>query len=391
LNPPAYLDEGKDNQKKWQLLPLVLLLLVILLLCGFLGLLTPHWLNVDKSFEPIPFNLHPVEQANYQVDTDPPTIIGVSLAILADILRDLDPKAGDIDERVKAALEQLDLPVPMATALVPGGIAALSSPAASKLMPFMAVPAAASPAPTQAPPISAAPTSAIKSPPPPPPAFVAPKEPEKPEEPKENPFIPPLPPVSVFPFPTPTPSPSPTSTPTETLTSTSTSTPTETPTSTLTSTQTSTPTETPTLTLTSTPTATPTSTATSAPPGCSLPKMGTGYVASVSPENGSKGVPVDVNIVIQFNQAMQASSLTYGDNNHFILCRTADANCKSADTVGATLIVANNPYTNDKVIIIPSVALDNNHTYYLTIGSSVKNACGWWQIVSYRVSFTTIP
>ncbi len=293
-------------------------MLAILFLCGFLGLITPHWLLAGRTFTQIPFNLHSVAQADYSADPRPSTISGVNLSILADILRDLDPKAQDIEERVMAVLAQIDAPVPVATPSVPGGVVALPNPAVIPSEPAVTIPPVVSTEPSPAP-TSMVPTTVIILPPP---ATAVPSEPEEPEEPP----------------PPPTPPPVPTSTPTD----------------------------------------------------CSNPIPGTGYLTSVSPADGSLDVPVNLNILVQFNQAMLPSSLTYS-NYHIILCRAADVTCQPADTVGASMTIADNLFTNDLVTVIPTDPLDNNHTYYLTIGGLVQNVCSWPQIWVHQSSFTTIP
>ena len=160
----------------------------------------------------------------------------------------------------------------------------------------------------------------------------------------------------------------PTSTHTFTPTWTSSVTPTMTYTPTFTATNTLTPSFTPTSTLTPTPTATLTT--------CNV-NPNVEVLAYIFPPDGSVNVPVDIIPVIVFNQSMDASTLTYGDASHVVICQKvsgASNSCRSGTEVNAYLELRSVIYYNDWLIIHPQEALQKGILYTLFAGNQIKTA-----------------
>lgn len=155
----------------------------------------------------------------------------------------------------------------------------------------------------------------------------------------------------------------PTSTNSPTATFTFTPTMTFTPTSTVT--QTWTPSNTPTWTLT------PSSTATLAT--CNVnPDLE--LIAYMFPSEGSVNVPVEIIPVIVFNQSMEASTLTYGDTSHIVICQKVSGSsnsCRSGTEVNAYLEIRSVVYHNDWVIIHPLENLQKGILYTMFAGNQI--------------------
>ncbi len=118
---------------------------------------------------------------------------------------------------------------------------------------------------------------------------------------------------------------------------------------------------------------------------CSNPDPTTGFVSSITPADGSTGVPVTVNPVIRFNQAMDASTLTYGDKDYIALC----SNNGCGQIVSASVTISTTTYTNDTVTIAPDANLNASTDYWISVGVAVKNACSTAQGITVQTQFTT--
>lgn len=135
---------------------------------------------------------------------------------------------------------------------------------------------------------------------------------------------------------------------------------------TLTATNTLTPSFTPTSTLTPTPTATLTT--------CNV-NPNVEVLAYMFPPDGSVNVPVDIIPVIVFNQSMDASTLTYGDASHVVICQKvsgASNSCRTGTEVNAYLELRSVIYYNDWLIIHPQEALQKGILYTLFAGNQIK-------------------
>ncbi len=159
-------------------------------------------------------------------------------------------------------------------------------------------------------------------------------------------------------------SPSSTYSPTLTYTPTFTQTPTFTLTPTWTSTRTLT------LTSTLTPSITPSPTLVICnPEGKTFP-----LVKSMWPVDGSTDIPVNIQLQIIFNQAMDATTLTYGDVTHIVICEKindSSNSCRSGTEVPARIEIRSAIYQNDTVFIYPSENLDYGILYTLFAGNQI--------------------
>ncbi len=325
--------------RKW-LVSLVVAIALLASIC--MWILIPQWVSAQQAINQIPFNLHSSNEADYSKDESLFLNNGVDLTILRDFLMDHEPESANIDSRVQAVLTELKKPVP-------GNL------------PIMAFPIEQTPSPeiTQTPEV----TQTL------------------------------IPTSSLSPTKTPTPQATFTRTSTPIATATFTGYPTAPPTATLSytpsSTHTPAHTSTPTPLNTSTPVSTNTFTSTPVTSGCSDPSPVYGFISSVNPSDGETNFAVTTNIVIQFNQSMDLSSLIYGDERNMIICKNDSNNCPSNDLILVNVTVENNSYTNDRVILNPINELDEEHTYYLTIGNQISNACGTNQGLRYSTTFTT--
>ncbi len=117
---------------------------------------------------------------------------------------------------------------------------------------------------------------------------------------------------------------------------------------------------------------------------CSAPGAN-GFVSSITPADGSTGVAVTVNPVIQFNQAMDASTLIYGNKDNIALC----SNNGCGQIVSASVTISTTTYTNDTVTIAPDVNLNTGTDYWVNAGGSVENSCDTPQGVTVQAKFTT--
>jgi hypothetical protein len=183
-------------------------------------------------------------------------------------------------------------------------------------------------------------------------------------------FTPSLPPTFTF-TPTWTNSPTPTFTFTPTMTFTPTQTFTPTLTSSVTPTFTFTSTLTPIPTLTSTFTLTPTPTATIST--CNI-NTGGDLLKYMWPSDGSVNIPLDVIPVIVFNQSMDASTLTYGNTSHIVICQKVSPSsnsCRNGTEVNAYLEIRSVVYHNDWVIIHPLENLRKGILYTMFAGNQI--------------------
>ena len=158
----------------------------------------------------------------------------------------------------------------------------------------------------------------------------------------------------------------PTNTHTFTPTWTSSVTPSLTFTPTSTATQTFTPSVTPTSTLTPTPT--PTLTTCNVDPNVAI-------IAYMFPPDGSVNVPVDIIPVIVFNQSMDASTLSYGDTSHIVICEKVSGSsnsCRTGTEVNAYLEIRSMIYYNDWLIIHPLETLQKGILYTMFAGNQIK-------------------
>jgi len=155
-------------------------------------------------------------------------------------------------------------------------------------------------------------------------------------------------------------------------------TPTPTPTPTPGTTPTATPAPTPTPPPASTPSPTPAPTVT---PACSPPDPVTGFVQAVTPSDGATGVPVYTNIVIRFNQPMDATTV----NAQKVYLMDSSQN-----NAGLWVTVSYNALTYEATIN-PDADLDPDAVYYPAVWKTIKNACGTRQDVTVTTAFRTAP
>jgi len=161
---------------------------------------------------------------------------------------------------------------------------------------------------------------------------------------------------------------------TRTLTPTVTHSPSSTfsPTFTLTPTLTSTRTQTFTATATLTPSIIPSPTLVICnPEGKTLP-----LVKSMWPVNGSKDIPVNIQLQIIFNQAMDATTLAYGDETRIVICEKINESsnsCRSGTEVPARIDIRTAIYQNDTVFIHPLENLDSGILYTLFAGNHISS------------------
>jgi len=166
----------------------------------------------------------------------------------------------------------------------------------------------------------------------------------------------------------------PTLTFTPTYTNTATFTLTPTSTSSLTPTWTVTPTNTATVTRTPTHTATFTFTPSPTVPVCNT-SPNSELLKYFWPSDGSVNIPTDVIPVIVFNQSMDLNSLTYGDENHIVICEKINSSsnsCRSGTEVSASIEVRSVIFQNDWVVIYPQSLLEKGVNYSLFAGNQLK-------------------
>ena len=114
---------------------------------------------------------------------------------------------------------------------------------------------------------------------------------------------------------------------------------------------------------------------------CDPPDPVYGFVQSISPANGAVGVPASSNIVVRFNQAMDAKAV---DTTHFFLMDS------SQKTSGIWVTMTYNALTYEATLD-PRSDLDPGAIYYPTVWKGLKNACGVRQGVTVRTFFVTAP
>jgi hypothetical protein len=112
-------------------------------------------------------------------------------------------------------------------------------------------------------------------------------------------------------------------------------------------------------------------------------------VSSFNPADGTTGVSTNVNPVILFDQAMDASTFIDEDKQYIALC--TNLGCGAADIVTTSINVSSTNETDDTVTIIPDSALSPSTDYYINVGPQVENACGTQQGMFVRSQFTTAP
>ncbi len=302
----------------WARAVTLLLILLVAGLCSFPWLLNT---TLSPSEGHIPIALQAVDNANYKADDNPMLMQPVDVALIEDVIRDLEPEAVDVEIRLTDLESGLLSPVPTVT------------PYPHSPTPF------ATRTPKVTPGSEVTETST---------AMVMPSETQTPSPP---------PSATLTPSVTLTPTRNPTQTYTPSLTPTSTATllPAYTLTPTQTHTLTKTPTYTPTYTKTNTPTDTPLS--------CEPPDPIMGYVISFDPSDQATSVNVTTNVRVFFNQPMQDASIT-GNS-----VRLLDGNKR----VAASFVY--NPATKIATID-PNAALDYATVYTIHVRQKVKNACG---------------
>lgn len=422
--------------------------MIIILSVSIIGILIWMFFPKVKTYqELVEVNapIHSEEIADYSAEVYETIFPGVSISILGDVLRDQDPDAEDIEERVAVVEEQLEQPVPteslanlfpgiQETAVPPESVsetqmagiatnillaATATARPSSIILPSLTQTGSPTGTSTRAPTgtltrtatqtstkrvMVATNTQAFTLPP------IATKTLTKiPTRTATSPQI-------IYPTftrtrtrtTTPTKTRTPTQTQTRTQTATFTATSTFTQTSTFTDTETPTPTETATHTPTDTETPTPTDTVTPTPTetmtvtptetetqnvlGCAAPDGLTGFVSYVVPAAGSTGVAQNVKPLIRFNQAMNADTLTYGDDRHLVICVKGSGNdCINGTIVSATITVSSQLYPNDQVIITPTGPMYPGIPYTIFVGNQISNHvdCGnVGQAVRVLSSFT---
>jgi len=138
---------------------------------------------------------------------------------------------------------------------------------------------------------------------------------------------------------------------------------------TFTPTFTSTPTQIPSMTPTFTFTPTPTVTIAT----CNVTLQGS-MLQFMWPADGSINVPLNIRPVIVFNQSMNASTLTYGDANHIVICqKVSDSSnsCRNGTEIPARVEILSVMYRNDWVNIYPLQPLEKGIRYTLFAGNQI--------------------
>jgi hypothetical protein len=78
--------------------------------------------------------------------------------------------------------------------------------------------------------------------------------------------------------------------------------------------------------------------------------------------------------VIVFNQSMDASTLTYGDTNHIVICeKVSDSSnsCRNGTEVPAEIEILSVVYRNDWVYVYPLLPLEKGILYTLFAGNQI--------------------
>lgn len=317
-------------QARKRMIALVLLAVSVLLLAVWIFKLIPQWRSAGLPMRELPVALRAVSTADYSADKIRYSLPGVSLSVLMDVLRDLDPEAGDIEARLAAVYQQLQTPLPtlagretrpvvleIITGMPTGGAAIVTNPATGTLP---------SPSTATSPPV----LPTLQTPEPTWTEIVVPATPVR--------TATPVTPTANTPEPT-------TVTPTDPVTSSET------------------PVTDP--TLTDVPTA--------IPGGCSAPDPVNGYVLSITPQNDAVDVLVGIQPVILFNQPMDPIPLIYGNDRLINLEICESQLCSVRGSVEGTISIATTTYQNDQVVIIPAAPLQPNTYYLITVGNQIRN------------------
>ena len=93
-----------------------------------------------------------------------------------------------------------------------------------------------------------------------------------------------------------------------------------------------------------------------------------------NPSNESVNVPIDIQPIVKFNQAMDETTFVYGGNNFTVaLCEFDNLNvCPPPKVISASLEIRDSIYSNDTLIIKPDAPLGNGVSYLIYIGNGIK-------------------
>jgi hypothetical protein len=116
-------------------------------------------------------------------------------------------------------------------------------------------------------------------------------------------------------------------------------------------------------------------------PACSDPDPLYGFVRAITPIDGATGVSVSSNVVIKFNQPMQAASVN--TTNVYLM----DSSHKPG---GIWVTVSYNADTYEATMN-PNADLKPGAIYYPAVWKGIKNACGTRQGVTVTTTFRTAP
>lgn len=105
----------------------------------------------------------------------------------------------------------------------------------------------------------------------------------------------------------------------------------------------------------------------------------TGYVASVSPGDGTLAIPVDTDVVIGFIETMNAATI----NGTTILLST---NSSGSPAVPASVVYAPGPMT---ATLTPDVDLASDTWYWIVVSNLIENAAGDKQGFKVKTTFKT--
>jgi hypothetical protein len=92
------------------------------------------------------------------------------------------------------------------------------------------------------------------------------------------------------------------------------------------------------------------------------------------PIDGSTDIPVNIQLQIIFNQAMDATTLTYGDETRIVICEKINESsnsCRAGTEVPARIEIRSAFYQNDTVFIYPFENLDYGILYTLFAGNQI--------------------
>ncbi len=410
MKPRMKHQENSGDLDRWTgRLSQLIVVLVFIIGCVLLWMFYPNSYQA-KRLQELPVNFHSVDEGDYSADPTQFWNPAVDLAILDDIIRDLDPDAQNIEQRAEVVRQVLNNPVPIITPTIiptstalPGEVNPTTTPVKTattrptqarstntpKATKTITITYTLVPSPTKTyalVTLTLTPTSTITITNTPDPTNTLTRTPTPTPTKKNTKTLTPTPTMTGT-YNTPTHTPTLTYTPTHTPTLTDTPTPTSTPTLT----DTPTPTSTPTLTDTPTPTKT-----TTPSPVCIPSDPLTGFASYFTPNEGTLNVPLNVQPIIRFNQAMDASSLQYrtGPNaeNFIVLCepkKLDNQNCKKDSEISASITISSKVNSNDQVLISPASLLKPNTVYSVFTGPTLMNVCGQLQGIRVFATFTT--